>query len=287
VIVTSFGAHAFVWTSRWDARSAATVIGSAAAHGLDFVEVPLLELETFPRDATRRLLDEHGIAATGSLGLPAGCHMPFNPAGALRHLTGAIELAAELGSDTLTGALYTNLGTLTRRPPTDAEKATCAATLKQAARVAAGYGIALGIEAINRYETYLFNTAAQVAELLDRIDEPNVFAHLDTFHMSIEEKGFAGPIELLGERLRYVHVSESDRGTPGSGNVDWDGLFGGLRDAGYRGPLAMEAFGVSDGVLGAVAIWRPVAGDPDALIRDGLAFVRGKARDYGLWPDDE
>jgi len=285
--MTSFGAHAFVWTPRWDARNAETVIRSAAAHGLDFVEVPLLGLETFPRRATRRLLDEHGLGVTASLGLPADCHMPSNPSGALRYLTGAIELAAELGSSTLTGALYTNLGTLTRRPPTEEELATCAAILKDAARLAARHGIALGIEAINRYETYLFNTAGQVARVLDRIDEPNVFAHLDTFHMCIEEKGFAAPMELLGDRLRYLHVSESDRGTPGTGNVDWDGVFGGLRDVGYRGPLAMESFvAIEDGVIGATAIWRPIVDDPDALIGEGLAFLREKARAYGLWSDD-
>ena len=281
-----FGAHAFAWTPRWDAHSAETVIRSAAAHGLDFVEVPLLGLDTFPRAETRGLLDDHGLAVTTSLGLPADAHMPFDPSAALRYLTGAIGLAAELGADTLTGALYTNLGTHTRRPPTQEELAVCAATLKQAAQVAAGHGIALGVEAINRYETYLVNTAGQVAQLLDRIDEPNVFAHLDTYHMNIEEKGFAAPIELLGDRLRYLHVSESDRGTPGTGNVDWDAVFRGLRDVGYRGPLAIESFvAMSDGVIGATAIWRPLFDDPDALIGDGLAFLRDKARAYGIGSD--
>ena len=283
--MTSFGAHAFVWAAQWDAPSAERVITAAAAHGLDFVEVPLLELETFPLRETRALIDAYEVGVTTSLGLPRDCHMPFNPDGALRHITAAIELAAELGSDVLTGALYTHLGTLTRKPPTEDEIVTCATTLKAAARVAAASGIALGLETLNRYETYLNNTAAQLADLIERIDEPNVFAHLDTYHVNIEEKGFRAPIELLGERLGYVHLSESDRGTPGTGNVRWDDVFAALRDIGYRGRLAMESFvAVNDAIIGATAIWRPVVDDPDVLIRDGLAFLRGKCREYELLP---
>ena len=282
--MTSFGAHAFVWAAEWTAEGAELALRGAAARGLDFVEIPLLrDLDAFPLERTLELLDETGVEVTTSLGLPAEVHMQFDPEGALGHLEGAIDLTRRLGSDTLTGGLYTHLGTLTRKPPAEEEIAVCAAALKRAARVAADQGVQLGIEAINRYETYLNNTADQVADLLERIDEPNVFAHLDTYHMNIEERGFRAPIERLGERLRYIHLSESDRGTPGLGNVDWDDVFGGLRAIGYEGRLAMESFvAVNADIIGATAIWRDIVGDPDALIRDGLAFLQGKSREYGL-----
>jgi D-psicose/D-tagatose/L-ribulose 3-epimerase len=280
---TTFGAHAFVWSANWDAAGAERAISGAAAQGLDFVEIPLLDLDDFPLQETRALIETYGVAVTTSLGLPADCHLPFNPEGALRFLEGAIELTVALGADTLTGALYTHLGTLTRKPPSEEEIAICGRTLKKAAYIAGERGVSLGIEAINRYETYLNNTAAQVVDLLDRIDEPNVFAHLDTYHMNIEEKGFSAPIELLGDRLRYIHLSESDRGTPGTGNVHWDDVFAGLCSIGYRGRLAMESFiAVNEAIIGATAIWRPIVGDPDALISDGLDFLRGKSHEYDL-----
>jgi D-psicose/D-tagatose/L-ribulose 3-epimerase len=284
--MTTFGAHAFVWTPDWDAAGAERAIGGAAASGLEFVEIPLLDLEGFPLEATRALVERHGVSVTTSLGLPADRHLPANPDGALEYLTGALDLTAAIGADTLTGALYTHLGTLTRKPPTEAEIDACASVLKAVAKLAAERSISVGIEAINRYETYLNNTAAQVADLLDRIDEPNVFAHLDTYHMNIEEKGFRGAIELLGDRLQYIHLSESDRGTPGTGNVHWDDVFGGLQSIGYRGRLAMESFiAVNEAIIGATAIWRPIVGDPDTLVRDGLDFLRGKSREYGLLGD--
>jgi D-psicose/D-tagatose/L-ribulose 3-epimerase len=282
--VSTFGAHAFIWSAEWDSEGAERALRGAAARGLDFVEIPLLHLDTFPLERTRELLEETGLDVTTSLGLPKDAHMPFNPKGALEHLKGAIELTGQLGSDTLTGGLYTHLGTLTRKPPTPDEVATCARTLKEAALIAAAHGLQLGIEGINRYETYMNNTADQVIDLLERIDEPNVFAHLDTYHMNIEERGFQAPIERLGDRLRYIHLSESDRGTPGLGNVHWDNVFAGLRAIDYDGRLAMESFvAVNEDIIGATAIWRDIVGDPDTLIRDGLAFLQGKSRAYGLW----
>jgi D-psicose/D-tagatose/L-ribulose 3-epimerase len=283
--MTTFGAHAFVWSAEWDAEGAERALRGAAARQLDFVEIPLLrDLEAFPLERTRELLDETGLEVTTSLGLPRELHMPHNPEGALAYLEGAIELTERLGSDTLTGGLYTHLGTLTRKPPTPEEIDSCAGALKQAARVAAAHGLKLGIEAINRYETYMNNTAEQVADLIERIDEPNVFAHLDTYHMNIEERGFRPAIERLGDRLQYIHLSESDRGTPGAGNVHWDDVFAGLQAIGYDGRLAMESFvAVNEDIIGATAIWRDIVGDPDTLIRDGLAFLQGKSRDYGLW----
>jgi D-psicose/D-tagatose/L-ribulose 3-epimerase len=282
--MSTFGAHAFIWSAEWDAEGAERALRGAAARGLDFVEVPLLDLDAFPLERTRELLDETGLEVTTSLGLPKDAHMPFNPDGALAHLRRAMDLTEQLGSDTLTGGLYTHLGTLTRKPPTPEEIETCVRTLKEAARIATGHGLQLGLEAINRYETYMNNTADQVIDLIDRIDEPNVFAHLDTYHMNIEERGFQAPIERLGDRLRYIHLSESDRGTPGLGNVHWDDVFAGLRAIGYDGRLAMESFvAVNEDIIGATAIWRDIVGDPDTLIRDGLAFLQGKSREYELW----
>jgi D-psicose/D-tagatose/L-ribulose 3-epimerase len=45
----------------------------------------------------------------------------------------------------------------------------------------------------------------------------------------------------------------------------------------------MESFAaVNEAIIGATALWRNVVGDPDALVGDGLAFLRSKAAEYGL-----
>ena len=153
--------------------------------------------------------------------------------------------------------------------------------LKNVAHYAAERGVSLGVEAVNRYETYLINLAEQADAMLDRVGEPNVFVHLDTYHMNIEEKGFYEPIVATGPRMHYIHLSESDRGTPGTGNVHWDEVFRSLKAIDYDGYLVMESFAaINEDLAGATALWRDVVGDPETLIRDGLGFLRGKAAEH-------
>jgi D-psicose/D-tagatose/L-ribulose 3-epimerase len=281
--MTRFGAHAFVWAAEWTPQAAEHVIRSAAEAGLDFVEVPLLRPERFEVALSRRLLDEHGISATCSLGLPADAALPERPEAAEAFLKVALEAAAELGSPVLTGVIYGTLGELSGHPPSEQELETVAKTLGRVARDAQTLGLSLGVEPVNRYETYLINLSRQGLEMLERIDEPNVFLHLDTYHMNIEEKGFRAPIVEAGKRLRYIHLSESDRGTPGTGNVHWNEVFAGLAEIGYEGDLVMESFvALNPDIARATCIWRPVAPDSQKLVEEGLAFLREGAGRAGL-----
>jgi D-psicose/D-tagatose/L-ribulose 3-epimerase len=280
-----FGAHAFIWAGEWTPEGAQKAIGGAAEAGLDFVEIPLLRPESIDITATRALLDRYSIGCTCSLGLPKAAHLPSAPEQAQSFLESAVDVAAGLEASVLCGVLYAHLGTLTGRPPEQEELEDVARVLKNVARYAAERGVSLGVEAVNRYETYLINLAEQANAMLDRVGEPNVFVHLDTYHMNIEEKGFYEPIVSLGSRLGYMHLSESDRGTPGTANVHWDEVFRGLKAIDYDGYLVMESFAaINEDLAGATALWRDVVGDPETLIRDGLGFLRGKAAEHRVLP---
>lgn len=278
-----FGAHAFIWAGEWTPKGAQKAIGGAAEAGLDFVEIPLLRPESMDITATRALLDRYGIGCTCSLGLPKAAHLPSAPQKAQSFLESAVDVAAGLEAPVLCGVLYAHLGTLTGRPPEQEELEDVARVLKNVARYAAERGVSLGVEAVNRYETYLINLAEQANAMLDRVGEPNVFVHLDTYHMNIEEKGFYEPIVATGPRMHYIHLSESDRGTPGTGNVHWDEVFRSLKAIDFDGYLVMESFAaINEDLAGATALWRDVVGDPETLIRDGLSFLRGKAAEHDV-----
>ena len=280
-----FGAHAFIWAGEWTPEGAQKAIGGAAEAGLDFVEIPLLRPESMDITATRALLDRYGIGCTCSLGLPKAAHLPSAPQKAQSFLESAVDVAAGLEAPVLCGVLYAHLGTLTGRPPEQEELEDVARVLKNVARYAAERGVSLGGEAVNRYETYLINLAEQANAMLDRVGEPNVFVHLDTYHMNIEEKGFYEPIVATGPRMHYIHLSESDRGTPGTGNVHWDEVFRSLKAIDYDGYLVMESFAaINEDLAGATALWRDVVDDPETLIRDGLGFLRGKAAEHRVLP---
>ena len=136
---------------------------------------------------------------------------------------------------------------------------------------------------MNRYETHLINTAAQGVAMIERVGADNLFLHLDTYHMNVEERGMANGILAGRDHLRYIHLSESDRGTPGAGNVRWDEVHGALAATGFEGGLAMESFiDMPPEIAHGLAVWRPVAESREAVIGEGLPFLRNKARQYGL-----
>lgn len=278
-----FGAHAFIWEGTWDRKAARNVISSAAQAGLDCVEIPLLKPQEFEVENVRALLDEFGIEATFSLGLPPSSTLPQYPERAEKFLRGALDKIAAVGGKTLTGVTYGTLGELPGRRPTSEDYKIIARCLKKVAQYAADRDITLGMEPVNRYETYLINTAEQAIEIADAISEPNVFIHLDTYHLNIEENGFKSPIIAAGARMKYIHLSESHRGTPGTGTVNWDEVFSGLQAIDFRGTLVMESFvKLNPDIQRATCMWRDIVTDSEKLVRDGLAFLRSKATEYHL-----
>ena len=155
--------------------------------------------------------------------------------------------------------------------------------LRNTAAYAGDKGVRLGIEPVNRYETYLINTTEQAIDLLDRIGRDDMFIHLDTYHLNIEEESFGKAIRMAGSRMEYIHLSESHRGTPGTGTVDWDDVFSALADIGFTGALVMESFvSLNEDIARATCMWREIVKDPKKMINDGIAFLGGKAREYKL-----
>lgn len=113
-------------------------------------------------------------------------------------------------------------------------------------------------------------------ELIDRVDHPACRLILDLFHMGIEEKSMGDAIRSAGPHLRHLHVSENDRGTPGTGQFPWEEIAEALVEVGYDGPVVIETFSEQNETLArAASIWRPLAESPEAMAEDGLRFLRG------------
>ena len=116
------------------------------------------------------------------------------------------------------------------------------------------WGVTLGLEICNRYETNVVNTAHDCLRLADDIGADNVVIHLDTYHMNIEESDFATPVRDCGERLGYVHIGENHRGYLGSGHIDFASFFAALAEIDYRGAVTFESF--SSAVVGTWVVER-------------------------------
>jgi D-psicose/D-tagatose/L-ribulose 3-epimerase len=278
-----FGVHTSMWTMQWDRAGAERTIPAAAAYKMDFIEIALLNTRIVDAGHTRDLLEKHAMRAVCSLGLPQENWASVNPDGAIEHLKDAIDKAAELGAEALSGVTYGGIGERSGLPPTDAEYDNVAKALFAAAKHAKAKGIAFGIEPVNRYENHLINTGWQAKAMIEKVGVDNIFIHLDTYHMNIEEKGAANGILDARDHLRYIHLSESDRGTPGEGCCDWDEVYGALAAIGFKGGLAMESFINMPPEIGyGLAVWRPVAESFEEVMDRGLPFLRNKARQYRL-----
>ena len=278
-----FGVHTSMWTMHWDRAGAERTIPAAAAYKMDFIEIALLNPPMIDAPHSRALLEKHEMAAVCSLGLPQHAWASVNPDAAIEHLKLALDKTAEMGALALSGVTYGGIGERTGLPPTEAEYDNVARALAAAAKHAKSLGIAFGIEPVNRYENHLINTGWQARAMIEKVGADNIFIHLDTYHMNIEEKGVANGILDSRDHLRYIHLSESDRGTPGEGTVDWNEIYGTLAAIGFKGGLAMESFINMPPEVGyGLAVWRPVAKDFAEVMDNGLPFLRNKAKQYRL-----
>jgi D-psicose/D-tagatose/L-ribulose 3-epimerase len=147
--------------------------------------------------------------------------------------------------------------------------------MKRLADYASGRGVKLAIEPLNRFETDFINTVEQGLYFLDKIGYNNVGFLLDTFHMNIEEKSIPDAIRSAMGKIFDFHACANDRGTPGEDHFEWEEIREALKDAGYEGPIVIEAFtpGIRE-IAKAVSLWRQLAESPDCLARNGLHFLR-------------
>lgn len=278
-----FGVHTSMWTMNWDREGAETAVAAAVEYAMDFIEIPMLNPTAVDTAHTRNLLEKHELRAMCSLGLPEQAWASTQPDAAIDHLKLALDKTRDCGAEGLSGVTFGGIGERSGLPPTEKELDNVARVLDAAASYARSADLLFGIEPVNRYENHLINTGWQAVNMIERVGADNIFVHLDTYHMNIEEKGAGNGILDAREHLKYIHLSESDRGTPGEGCCDWDEIFATLAAINFKGGLAMESFINLPPEIGyGLSVWRPVAESYQDVMDKGLPFLKNKARQYRL-----
>jgi D-psicose/D-tagatose/L-ribulose 3-epimerase len=253
--------------------------------GYDGVELPLFEGHAAHYQAVARELKNQGLGCTAVtvVGPEAS---PISPdakirAAALDRHKWAIEMTAILGGEVLCGPYHSALAVFSGSGPTADEKKYAADTLRKSAEVARDHKVMLAIEYLNRFECYFLTTAAQAKDLVQRVDHPSFRTMYDTFHANIEEKAPAPAIKDLAGCFVHVHISESDRGIPGTGMVHWEETFRALREVRYDGWLVIEAFGRALPALAAATkVWRDLFPSAEAVYTDGMRFMKQQWDQY-------
>ena len=275
------GVNLLLWAAHMG-PDAPDLIRKAGEMGFDGVEIFIDEPARIDCAALKRAADDCGLGLTCCSIVGPDRHLisddPAIRQQAKDYLRAACDVTAEVGADTFCGPLYAAVGVLAGRPRTETEWQRAVDGLREVAPYADECGVTLALEPLNRFETYFVNIAADAVKLCQAVGHPRVKVHLDTFHMGIEEKDIPAAIRATGPHLWHMHCSENDRGTPGTGHTEWDGVFAALREIGYDRWLVIESFVLgNEAIAKAAAIWRDIAPSGDDLAREGLAFLREMA----------
>lgn len=271
-----FGVNLFIWTANFTAEHF-PLLGPIREHGFDGVELPLLAPQGYPAAAVRRALEAHGLEATICAVVPLSLADPDTGTRrkAIEHVQTTIAVSAETGAKLIAGPLYSPVGYLPGRRRTEEEWKLLLDSYAQFTPALDAYGVDIGIEPLNRFETYFLNTVADGVALCEAIGHPRVGLLVDTFHSNIEEKRLGDAYRTAGRHLKHVHTCENDRGIPGSGHIEWPEVFAALRESGYDGWLTIESFGFNiKEIAAAAAIWRDLAPTPEAIAFDGVRFLK-------------
>jgi D-psicose/D-tagatose/L-ribulose 3-epimerase len=247
--------------------------------GFDGIEVPIFDPHVFEARAVGRELNRFGLERTAVTIIPRGLSLGASDgsirARAIEHVRACIAAARDTGIHLLSGPIYTPVGHLTGRRRTDDEWRWVVDSWQQLSGDVNAAQMEIGIEPLNRFETYFLNTVQDALALCDGIGDPSIGILLDTFHANIEEKSVSDAVRHAAPHLKHLHTCENDRGVPGSGHVEWPELFAAVAEIGYTRWLTIESFGFSiEAIAAAAAIWRDLAPSADDIAFEGIRFLR-------------
>ena len=226
---------------------------SAGKLGYDAIEIHMRETDPIDIPSVLKTMEETHVrismVITGRLNTEGGCSLlddrPYITTAAIDGAKQYIDLASALGADLVVGWLIGNIptGALCKERYLD--------RLANNLRVLCEYGIKkqvrINVEIINHYEVNVFTTVKSLIDFKKKYQLENLYVHLDTFHMNIDEDSFEDAIKLAGKDIGYVHLADNHRRYPGSGMIDFKNILNQLRSVGYTGYLSVECFPVPSG----------------------------------------
>lgn len=272
------GMNLLLWTSHVTAEHF-PILDTLAGCGFDGVEIPIFEGDEAHYRTLGREVERAGLkCSTITVCIPDANPISKDAADRARgldRLKWVLDRTAAVGGDVLCGPYYCPLGVFSGHEPSEDEKKRGADVIRAGAEYAQTLNVRIAIEFLCRFETYFLNTAADAAAFVKRVNHPACGMLYDTFHSNIEEKDPPAALAAVGEHVIHFHISENDRGTPGSGHVQWRETFKTLRAMNYDGWLTIEAFSrVLPELAAATRVWRDFFPSNQDVYERGLQFIK-------------
>ena len=193
-----FGVNSFVWVSPCTTAAVIELAPKVKGMGFDILEIACENPTLLDIAAIRKTLAANQLSTIicSVLG-PDRNISSYDPAirdNARQYVLWLIDAADQLGSQVVCGPLYSAVGKAHLEDSAAREKewALAVSEIGEMADVAAGKGVRLAFEPLNRFETDMINTVSQGMRFIKDVGRENVGFHLDTFHMHLEEKNSGG-----------------------------------------------------------------------------------------------
>lgn len=276
-----YGVSTWLWTSPFNTAAMEILFPKISDMGFDVVEIAVEDPALIDVSKVKKALSDNGLKAIicGAFGTSRDLTSADESLqkNSLEYIEACLEISMHLEAGFFSGPMYSAVGKARMLPP-DARKKEwelAVNNLKKVSDMAASRGLQIALEPLNRFESDLVNNVDDVLRLINDINHPAAMVMLDAFHMGIEERDAEKAIVKAGEKLIHLQVAENYRGTPGSGQTNWDAYRRGLEKINYSGIVSIESFTTENRELaGAVCFWHPMAESQDLFASEGLAFLR-------------
>lgn len=262
---------------------------------LEFQAQPLLDMSDDECRSIKKYADERGIDLSYSLGLNPKYDVASPDKevrkGGVEYLKNIVRKIAVMEGELFSGVTFAGWG-LPNYFVDEAEKESLfgrsVESMQEVMKTAEKEGVTVCVEAVNRFESPLINTAAEAIRYADMVNSPNIGIHLDAYHMNIEENNIGDAIRLVGKRLRHFHTGENNRNIPGRGHIDWNEIFGALKEIDYKKNIVSEPFLMMGDEVGYdIRVWRPILENPteerlDEAAKELLTFTQNMLKKYNM-----
>jgi sugar phosphate isomerase/epimerase len=213
-----------------------------AKYGYESIEIGG-EPEKYDTKELRKILKDNGIRCWGTVtlmfpGLNLLAKDEAERSKTVKYVKDCITMVSELNGEVITIVPGT-VGKVAPDATPELEWKWAVESLKECYEWGKKKGVKLGLEPLNRFETYFLSRAAQALALAEAVGH-DCGVTLDAFHINIEE---ADPYQaILSARGRLVdfHIADNNRFAAGQGHWDWLKLVGTLKIAGYDAALVVE-----------------------------------------------
>lgn len=199
--------------------------------------------ELYDTKKVKRLIDDAGITCWGSVTLMLEQRNLLakdkkQRADSVQYVKDVVRMVKELDGK-MVSVVPSTVGKIIPDGKPDEDWAWAVESMKQVYEYSESVGVKLGIEPINRFETYFINRGDQALALAKEVGE-NCGVCLDTFHMNIEEDEILPAIKRAKGKLAGFHVADNNRMAPGMGKLDWKSIIKTLGEIGYDDVLSVE-----------------------------------------------